>query len=137
MAVRNNSRTKAVLSSLDIAEKPEMQPQTVRPQTEQAMMQHETVQTDETWAIRYMEQTELFEDLVSRNYLNNLENCEIYPINQERTDSSIRWYSITKIVLEKDTFFPDKLSMLYMSLHNVAKNIILVVNKDKSIFRDT
>lgn len=131
MAVRNNSRTKAVLSSLDIAEKPDMQPQTVRPQTEQAMMQHETVQTDETWAIRYMEQTELFEDLVSRNYLNNLENCEIYPINQERTDSSIRWYSITKIVLEKDTFFPDKLSMLYMSLHNVAKNIILVVNKDE------
>ena len=84
MAVRNNSRTKAVLSSLDIAEKPEMQPQTVRPQTEQAMMQHETVQTDETWAIRYMEQTELFEDLVSRNYLNNLENCEIYPINPPR-----------------------------------------------------
>lgn len=70
MAVRNNSRTKAVLLSLDMTEKPEMLPQTVQPQTEQLMMQHGTVQTDEAWAARYMEQTELFEDLVSRNYLN-------------------------------------------------------------------
>lgn len=124
MAVRNNSRTRAVLSSLDITEKPE-----ILPQTEQPMMQHETMQTDEAWAARYMEQTELFEDFVSRNFLNNLEDCEIYPLQQERTDTFIRWYMITKIVLEKDTFFPDKLSMLYMSLHNVAKNIILVVNK--------
>ena len=69
MAVRNNSRTKAVLLSLDMTEKPEMLPQTVQPQTEQLMMQHGTVQTDEAWAARYMEQTELFEDLVSRNYL--------------------------------------------------------------------
>lgn len=131
MAVRNNSRTRAVLSSLDITEKPEILPQTVLPQTEQPMMQHETMQTDEAWAARYMEQTELFEDFVSRNFLNNLEDCEIYPLQQERTDTFIRWYMITKIVLEKDTFFPDKLSMLYMSLHNVAKNIILVVNKNE------
>lgn len=131
MAVRNNSRTRAVLSSLDITKKPEILPQTVLPQTEQPMMQHETMQTDEAWAARYMEQTELFEDFVSRNFLNNLEDCEIYPLQQERTDTFIRWYMITKIVLEKDTFFPDKLSMLYMSLHNVAKNIILVVNKNE------
>ena len=131
MAVRNNSRTKAVLSSLDVEEKQEMKPQTVQPQTELPMIQHERVHTDETWTARYMEQTELFEDLVSRNYLSNLEDCEIYPLHQERTGSSIRWYSITKLVLEKDTFFPDKLSMLYMSLHNVAKNIILVVNKNE------
>ena len=49
MAVRNNSRTKAVLLSLDMTEKPEMLPQTVQPQTEQLMMQHGTVQTDEAW----------------------------------------------------------------------------------------
>ena len=31
--------------------------------------------------------------------------------------------------MEKDVFFADKLSMLYMSLHKTARNIILVLNK--------
>ena len=73
-----------------------------------------------------LKQIDLFGDIVSRNYLCNLDKCEIFPLEAESSNSAMTWYSITKIVLEKDTFFPDKLSMLYMSLHNVAKNVILV-----------
>ena len=45
--------------------------------------------------------------------------------------SAVRWYRIDKIVMEKKVFFADKLSMLYMSLHKKAQNIILVLNKQK------
>lgn len=78
-----------------------------------------------------LEQVDLFGDIVSRNYLCSLDECEIIPLNSNNKNCPIRWYSITKIVIEKDTFFPDKLSMLYMSLHNVAQNIILIVNKNE------
>ena len=78
-----------------------------------------------------LEQMDLFGDIVSRNYLCFLDECEIIPLDRDKKSSPIRWYSVTKIVLEKNTFFPDKLSMLYMSLHNVARNVILVVNKDE------
>lgn len=78
-----------------------------------------------------LEQADLFGDIVTRNYLCNLDECEIIPLDSGRQQSHIRWYLITKIILEKETFFPDKLSMLYMSLHAVAKNVILVVNKNE------
>ena len=78
-----------------------------------------------------LEQADLFGDIVSRSYLGNLDECKIIPLDTTMHNSPIRWYSITKIVLEEGTFFPDKLSMLYMSLHNVAKNIILVINKNR------
>ena len=78
-----------------------------------------------------LKQIDLFGDIVSRNYLCNLDKCEIFPLEAESSNCAMIWYSITKIVLEKDTFFPDKLSMLYMSLHNVAKNVILVLNKNE------
>lgn len=72
----------------------------------------------------------LFNDMVSNTYLTSLMQCEVKnPVHLPET--SVRWYRITKIVLEKDVFFTDKLSMLYMSLHNTARNVILVVNKEK------
>lgn len=76
-----------------------------------------------------LEQIDKFGDIVSRNYLCYLDECEIIPLHINKKQSPIRWYAVNKIVLEKDTFFPDKLSMLYVSLHNVAKNVILIVNK--------
>lgn len=39
------------------------------------------------------------------------------------------WLRITKIVKDKDAFFPDHLSMLYTALHSCAKNVVLVVEK--------
>ena len=94
-------------------------------QERQIMLQNEAKQ------LQLLEQADLFGDIVSRNYLCNLDECEIVPLDSDKKNCPIRWYSVTKIVLEKDTFFPDKLSMLYMSLHNVAQNVILIVNKNE------
>jgi hypothetical protein len=72
----------------------------------------------------------LFNDMVSNSYLTSLMQCEVKKPDH-LPDTTVRWYRITKIVLEKGVFFADKLSMLYMSLHNTARNVILVVNKEK------
>lgn len=87
--------------------------------------------TTENEQMAILENVNLFGDIVSRNYLSHLGSCEIIPLNKDIIYSPIRWYGITKIVLEKNTFFPDRLSMLYISLHQVARNVILVVNKNK------
>ena len=70
----------------------------------------------------------LFDSMVTRDYLHALSSCRILPM-QETNYSSVRWYRIDKIVMEKNVFFADKLSMLYMSLHQKAKNVIMVLNK--------
>ena len=72
----------------------------------------------------------LFNDMISNSYLSSLMQCEV-KTTEHILETSVRWYRITKIVLEKNVFFADKLSMLYMSLHNTARNVILVVNKEK------
>lgn len=79
-------------------------------------------------AKRLFEQVDLFENIVSHSYLQALSDCEV--VQYQETDlTTMRWYEITKIVIEKNVFFPDKLSMLYMSLHSVAKNVVLIVDK--------
>lgn len=72
----------------------------------------------------------VFDSLVTRDYLHELSTCSVRPM-QATGYSAVRWYRIDKIVMEKKVFFADKLSMLYMSLHKKAKNIILVLNKQK------
>lgn len=71
---------------------------------------------------------ELFDSIVSHNYLNKLTT---YPIVTETSlpVSKMGWYKITKIVYDGSTFFPDQLSMLYTALHNVALNVALVIDK--------
>lgn len=81
-------------------------------------------------AERFTQNVNLFGDIVSRNYLQRLNDCEIIEPESTRNISTVRWYGITKIVLEKDTFFPDKLAMIYVALHKDAKNVVLVINKD-------
>lgn len=70
---------------------------------------------------------QVFDSMVTRDYLHSLNLCKVKPLVS--TYSKVRWFRVDKIVLEKDIFFADKLSMLYMSLHKTAKNIILVLNK--------
>ncbi|WP_165730989.1 ATP-binding protein [Polaribacter sp. 20A6] len=74
----------------------------------------------------------MFDALVTRDYLQELNNCEVLPLNEEVSISPIRWYKIDKIVVESDVFFSDKLSMLYMSLHKNAKSVILVLDKQNN-----
>lgn len=74
------------------------------------------------------EQLNLFETIVSHNYLTRLSECPIIsPVSEQL--SGMGWYRITKIVLDEETFFPDQLSMLYTALHDVASNVALVIDK--------
>ncbi len=73
---------------------------------------------------------QVFASMVTRDFLHSLSECAVKPLSVETsTYSKVRWYRVDKIVMEKNVFFPDKLSMLYMSLHKTARNIILVLNK--------
>ena len=71
---------------------------------------------------------QVFDSMVTREYLHELSYCQVLPM-QKSNYSPIRWYRVNKVVIEKNVFFADKLSMLYMSLHKKAKNVILVLNK--------
>lgn len=71
----------------------------------------------------------VFSSMVTRNYLRELESCEVLPYNESIQLPSVKWFRIDKIVMEKNVFFTDKLSMLYMALHKQARNVILVLNK--------
>ena len=70
-----------------------------------------------------------FDRIVTRDYLHSLCSCTVRPLNEGSSYSPIRWFKINKIVKEKNTFFADKLSMLYMALHKTARNVVLVINK--------
>lgn len=70
---------------------------------------------------------ELFDTIVSHNYLSRLQDYPILPMMGNST--GMGWYRISRIVLDREKFFPDQLSMLYTSLHDVAKNVALVIHK--------
>lgn len=72
---------------------------------------------------------DLFDNIVTNAYLKELQGCEIVPCEELKL-APFRWYRITKIVIEKDVFFADKLSMLYVALHDTAKNVVLVLEKN-------
>lgn len=71
----------------------------------------------------------IFENIVSKEYLHDLTDCKVLPLAVNKGYAGVSWYRINKIVTEKDVFFPDKLSMLYNSLHKNARNVALVLNK--------
>ena len=75
---------------------------------------------------------QVFDSMVTRNFLHFLSECNVRSLLKTSGYSKVRWYRIDKIVIEKDVFFADKLSMLYMSLHKTARNIILVLNKQNN-----
>ena len=75
----------------------------------------------------------LFDNVVTNAYLKELHKCEIIPWQKPKQLTEVRWYQITKIVMEKGVFFADKLSMLYSSLHNNAMDVILVLKKNDGI----
>jgi hypothetical protein len=72
---------------------------------------------------------QIFDSMVTRNFLHELSTCNVEPLPMDSKYSKVRWYRVDKIIIEKDVFFTDKLSMLYMSLHKSARNVILVLNK--------
>ena len=75
---------------------------------------------------------QIFDSMVTRDFLHFLSECNVKPLVSISDYTKVRWYRVDKIVMEKDVFFADKLSMLYISLHKTAKNIILVLNKQNN-----
>jgi putative ATP-binding protein len=101
------------------------------PQQEKTLVEQKKQHFDET-SINHEQiiaaSRQVFDSMVTRDYLHELNSCEILPMEKSNY-SPVRWYRVNKVVIEKNVFFADKLSMLYMSLHKKAKNIILVLNK--------
>ena len=77
-------------------------------------------------AVQEVNQLGKLDSFLSKQYLKELSGCEIFKTTSE---TPMRWYRVDKIVIEKGAFFGDKLSMLYMALHEYAKNVVLVLNK--------
>ena len=74
---------------------------------------------------------QVFDSMVTRDFLHELSSCNVIPLEESSLYSAVRWYRVDKIIVEKNVFFTDKLSMLYMSLHKCARNVILALNKQK------
>lgn len=71
----------------------------------------------------------MFDSIITHTYLNELSNFEVKDLTNDKS-APIKWYRIIKIVTESKAFFIDKLSMLYMSLHKIAKSVILIIDKN-------
>lgn len=87
-------------------------------------MKNTTVSVDDD----FFKTVSLFDTIVTHNYLADLSDYPIIALNSVAS-SGMGWYRITKIVYDRSTFFPDQLSMLYTALHNVARNVALVIDK--------
>lgn len=72
---------------------------------------------------------DLYDYIVTNAYLKGLKDGTPISLDQQK-QPPVRWYKITKIVKEKEVFFADKLSMLYIALHDQAKNVILALKKE-------
>lgn len=138
MAVRHNARTREALARLREASCQQASPvATDSVDDENTDVQQQVAdaspmpESDEEQRMQsFQQQTQLLDEVVTHSYLNRLADCPIRPLDEGRKGADIRWYAISRVVIEKDTFFPDKLAMLYASLHEVAKQVVLVVNKD-------
>ena len=77
----------------------------------------------------------LFDSMVTKSYLQRLEYAEVQPLPAAEDLAKMDWVHINKLVYEQDTFLPDKLSMLYASLHRVASQVCLKIQytKGKSV----
>lgn len=99
----------------------------LRSNTQSANIDQISNETD----VQFNMQLSLFDNIVSRKYLTLLSKSPIVTLSSV-SESKMGWYRITKIVLDKESFFPDQLSMLYTALHNVAKNVALVIDKKRN-----
>lgn len=73
----------------------------------------------------------LFDSMVTKSYLQRLEYAEVQPLPAAEDLAKMDWIHISKLVYEQDTFLPDKLSMLYASLHRVASQVCLKIQYTK------
>lgn len=79
-----------------------------------------------------------FCELVSKTYLNHLHEYTVLPhakkegedVQSTENSKGFRWVKITDIVYNKEEFFVDKFSMLFVALHGVAKQVAVMIQRD-------
>ena len=80
---------------------------------------------------KFKEMSVLFDKIVQKSYLPKLSEYELMRFDSSGREN-IAWYKITKIVYEKGIFFPDKMAMLYSSLHKVCKTVTMALHKESN-----
>lgn len=71
----------------------------------------------------------LLDTVCLKNYLYHLSDYQSLPFKEEYvSNQTLSLYKITKIVYEKESFFPDKMSMLFDSLHAIAESVFLIMD---------
>lgn len=75
------------------------------------------------------------QNILTKNYLPHLTEASVVPYTNEYPADrkrGIRWYRVDKVVYEQGTLFIDKFSMIITALHGEARELILVLQKDRS-----
>lgn len=80
-----------------------------------------------------------FYDIVTKSYLPELCNYEIVPHRMTEdgkpsieNKKRFRWIKINEIVYNKDEFFVDKYSMLFVALHNIASQVAVYIRRESN-----
>ena len=80
-----------------------------------------------------------FYDIVTKSYLPELCNYEIVPHRMTEdgrpsieNKKRFRWIKINEIIYDKDEFFVDKYSMLFVALHNIASQVAVYIRREKN-----
>ena len=80
-----------------------------------------------------------FYDIVTKSYLPELCNYEIVPHRMTEdgrpsieNKKRFRWIKINEIIYNKDEFFVDKYSMLFVALHNIASQVAVYIRREKN-----
>lgn len=85
-----------------------------------------------------LEVEKIFEQIVSKSYLQDLCSLKTVPFNEQEQalviNTKMKWIKISKLVFEKNVFFADKLSMLYTALHPVSSQVVLLLRKHDYLF---
>lgn len=90
-------------------------------------------------AVNNLKKTEQqFDIIVRKRYVSELSSCPVKelvepvePVDPKEKIGPLNWLKVTKIVYDKDVFFPDKMAILYSALHESAGSVVMVIQKKK------
>ena len=142
MAVRRNSRNKALMADLDNrAKEVKLQEQEYKDpkSNNDVVVKEEVTETPDVPTAIFKEKSSIvkkqfsdaigsFDTIITKSYLSHLTSYEVVPCTNEPI-SNMRWVKVNEIVYEKNEFFVDKLSMLYNALHSSARNVCFLLRR--------
>ena len=142
MAVRRNSRNKALMADLDNrAKEVKLQEQEYKDpkSNNDVVVKEEVAETPDVPTAIFKEKSSIvkkqfsdaigsFDTIITKSYLSHLTSYEVVPCTNEPI-SNMRWVKVNEIVYEKNEFFVDKLSMLYNALHSSARNVCFLLRR--------